>query len=95
MTGATPSRNVLAFKNLPNEVLPVEFDQKNASIIHTQTTKNIFILSSGSAMVFRPNTLTTNRQSELNYLGTIDIPNERIRSIYPVSDTILLVVTDM
>jgi len=76
-------------------MLPVAFDTKNASIIHMSTTRNIFILSSGSAMVFRPNTLTTNRQSELNYLGTIDIPNEQIRSLYPVSDTVVLIATDV
>jgi hypothetical protein len=44
-------------------------------------------------MVFRPNTLTSSSQSELWYLGTIDVVGEDIVDVSPTSDSAFMVLT--
>ncbi|MFO0764060.1 MAG: hypothetical protein U0518_04370 [Candidatus Gracilibacteria bacterium] len=92
-TGANMNRKTLLYKNLPANTLPIQVDQHNSRLILSQNSKYIFIISNGDVMVFRPNTLTSSSQSELGYLGTIDISDEDIVDLSPTSDSVFMILT--
>lgn len=92
-TGTNMSRKTLLYKNLPADRFPIQVDQNRAHVLLSTNSKYIFIVSNGDVMVFRPNTLTSASQSELWYLGTIDIVDDEIVDISPVSDSAFMVLT--
>ncbi len=92
-TGANMNRKTLLYKNLPADTFPIQVDQNRAHFLLSANSKYIFIISNGDVMVFRPNTLTSASQSELWYLGTIDIVDDDIIDISPASDSAFMVLT--
>lgn len=93
ITGSNMSRKTLTYKNLPADTLPIQVDQNNARLLLSTNSKYVFIVSNGDVMVFRPNTLTSN-QSELWYLGTIDMVGEDIVDVLPNSDSAFMILTN-
>ena len=87
------NRKTLLYKNLPADTFPIQVDQNNARLLLSTNSKYVFIISNGDVMVFRPNTLTSASQSELWYLGTIDIVDDDIIDISPASDSAFMVLT--
>jgi hypothetical protein len=92
-TGANMNRKTLLYKNLPADTFPIQVDQNNARLLLSTNSKYVFIISNGDVMVFRPNTLTSSSQSELWYLGTIDVVGEDIVDVSPTSDSAFMVLT--
>lgn len=92
-TGANMNRKTLLYKNLPADAFPIQVDQNHARLLLSANSKYIFVISNGDVMVFRPNTLTSANQTELWYLGTIDIVDEDIVDMSPASDSAFMVLT--